>query len=81
MFQGSINSIQNHLSYCLKTKHKRNSRGDNFDNTRNRGIISAFCSTLHIHHYSINVPSINRFHSETSELLLENKTLTKFKGR
>ena len=26
-------------------------------------------------HVSINVPSINQFHSKTSELLLENKTL------
>ena len=26
-------------------------------------------------HVSINVPSINQFHSKTSELMLENKTL------
>ena len=42
--------------------------GDNFDNTANRVIILALCSSLHVS---------NQFHSKTSDLLSENKTLTK----
>ena len=53
-----------------------------FDNKQVRVIVLALCSTLHI---SINVPSINQFHSKTSESLSENKilskTLTYLKGR
>ena len=71
MFQVSINSIQKHLSYCQKTKLLPNSMGDNFNKKHNRVIVLALCSTLHI---SINVPSINQFHSKTFELLTENKS-------
>ena len=39
------------------------------------------CFMQHLPYISINVPSINQFHSRTSELLSENITLTKFKGR
>ena len=78
MFQVSINSIKKHLNYCQKTKLQPNSKGDHFHNKRNRVIILALCSTLHIYIYIyINVPSINQFYSKTSELLSENKTLTK----
>ena len=81
MFQISINSIKKHLSYCQKTKLEPkllpNSRGDNFHNKRNSVIILALCSTLHTGYISTNVPNINQFHSKTSELLSENKILTK----
>ena len=56
------------------TKTLPNSRGDNFNNTLNRVIILALCSTLHIYLVMFQV-SINSI--KTSELLSENKTLTK----
>ena len=52
------------------------SRGDNFDNMPNRVIILALCSTSHIY-LLIKVTNINQFQLKTSELLSENKTLTK----
>ena len=36
-----------------------------------------FCFVQHLTYISINVPSSNQFHWKTSELLSENKTLTK----
>ena len=34
------------------------------------------CGVQYLTYISINVPSVNQFHSKTSELLSENKTLT-----
>ena len=75
MFQVSINYIQKLLNYCQKTKLYPNSRGDNFPKKRNRVIILALCSTLHL--YLLMFQNINQFLLKTSELLSENKTLTK----
>ena len=61
-------------NYCQKTKLKPYSRGDDFDNARN-----SYNSWVvqYLTYISINVPSINQFHSKKSEILSENKTLTK----
>ena len=69
MYQESINSIQKHLRSCQKTKLKAkllpNSRGDNFDNTRNRVIILVLCSTLHIYLFMFQL-SINSIQKHLS---------------
>ena len=70
----SINQFHSKTSELLSENKTYLIQMDNLDNTRNRVIILALCSTLHL---SVNVPNINQFNSNTSELLSDNKTLTK----
>ena len=64
------------MDWCILISIRKllpNSRGDNFNNTCNS---YKSCVVQYLTYISINVPNINQFHSKTTELLSENKTLT-----
>ena len=77
MVQVLINSIQTHLSYCQKTKLDQNLiQGEIISTIRATELYLLRCAVPYIYIY-INLLNINQFLSKTSELLSENKTLTK----